>query len=277
MITPDNTEEFFGSKDRNEAWIAEAIYCFDRAKKSSAKDFSERTRGALEAEGITPTHDDELVLQALTKIARKPGSASDEFREFFERRMAALEKDSPLYLEWEDFVHGKKIECVDLFQGIFECLQRSVRGLSPLDEAYVVLEGRQQKKPNSFLEMNQRACEFFERAYGSLEARIKKKIQFKETLICNYSQDVLPKIKDKPKFKGSSKSGKATTLHFLLSVFKKQKGGTDRKIVTLSLSWKFPVGSVLGQEVADFDAICRYQAQRGTALVARLRPARNRS
>ena len=32
------------------------------------------------------TSDDELVIQALTKIARKPGSASDEFREFFERR-----------------------------------------------------------------------------------------------------------------------------------------------------------------------------------------------
>jgi len=26
MISPDNTEEFFGSKDRNEAWIAEAIW-----------------------------------------------------------------------------------------------------------------------------------------------------------------------------------------------------------------------------------------------------------
>jgi S-DNA-T family DNA segregation ATPase FtsK/SpoIIIE len=241
--------------------------CFDRAKKSSSKDFSERARSALEAEGITPTSDDELVLHALTKIARKPGSASDEFREFFERRADALEKDARLYLEWEDFVHGKKIECVDLFQGIFECVQRSIRGLSPLEAAYVVLEGRQQKKPNSFMEMNQRACEFFERAYGALEVCTKKKIQFTDTLVCNYSQDVLPKIKGKPKFKGSSKSGKATTLNFLVSVFQKQRGGTDRKLVTLSLAWKFPIGSVLGQEAADFDAICRYHAQRGTALV----------
>jgi S-DNA-T family DNA segregation ATPase FtsK/SpoIIIE len=242
-------------------------HCFDRAKKTSAKDFTERTRNALEAEAITPTPDDELVLHALTKIARKPGSASDEFREFFERRTDALEKDTPLYLEWEDFVHGKKIECVDLFQGIFECVQRAIRGLSSLEGAYVVLEGRQQKKPNSFMEMNQRACEFFERAYGSLEARTKKKIQFTETLVCNYSQNVLPKIKDKPKFKGASKSGRATTLNFLVSVFQKQRGGMDRKVVTLSLSWKFPIGSVLGQEAADFDAICRYHAQRGTALI----------
>ena len=221
----------------------------------------------MEAEAITPTSDDELVLHALTKIARKSGSASDEFRELFERRSEALEKDTALYLEWEDFVHGKKIECVDLFQGIFECVQRSIRGLSSLDGAYVVLEGRQQKKPNSFLEMNQRACEFFERAYGSLEARTKRKIRFAETQICNYSRDVLTVIKSKPKFKGSSKSGKATTLNFLVSVFQKERDGTDRKVITLSLAWKFPIGSVLGQEAADFDAICRYHAQRGTALV----------
>lgn len=242
-------------------------HCFDRSKKTTAKDFSERTRSALAAEAIFPTSDDELVLQALTKIARKPGSAPDEFREFFERRTDALEKDTPLYLEWEDFVHGKKIECVDLFQGIFECVQRAIRGLSSLEGAYVVLEGRQQRKPNHFMEMNQRACEYFERAYGYLEARTKKKIQFTGTLVCNYSREVLPNIKDKPKFKGSTKSGRATTLNFLASVFQKQRGGTDRKVVTLSLSWKFPIGSILGQEAADFDAICRYQAQRGTALV----------
>jgi S-DNA-T family DNA segregation ATPase FtsK/SpoIIIE len=242
-------------------------HCFERSKKTSANDFAERTRSALTAEAITPSSDDELVLQALTKIARKPGSASEEFREFFERRTDALEKDTPLYLEWEDFVHGKKVECIDLFQGIFECIQRAIRGLSSLEGAYVVVAGRQQTKPNSFLEMNQRACEFFERAYGSLEARTKKKIQFTDTLICKYSRDVLPNIKEKPKFKGTSKSGRATTLNFLVSVYHKQREGTDRKVITLSLSWKFPIASVLGQEAADFDAICRYQAQRGTALV----------
>ena len=242
-------------------------HCFDRAKKTSGSSFAERTRNALEAEGIAPTSDDELVIHALTKIARRPGSASDEFREFFDRRNEAIEKDTALYVEWEDFVHGKKIECIDLFAGIFECVQRSVRGLSPLEGAYVVLEGRQQKKPNSFLDMNQRACEFFERDYGSLEACTKKKIRFTETLVCNYSRDVLPKIKDKRKFKGSSKSGKATTLNFLVSVFQKQRGGMERKVVTLSLAWKFPTGSVLGQEIADFDALARYHAQRGTALV----------
>jgi len=84
-------------------------YCFDKTTKSSAKDFTQRSREALEAEAVVPSPDDEVVLQALTRIARKPGTASDEFREFFERRAEQLEKDVRLFLEWEDFVHGKKI------------------------------------------------------------------------------------------------------------------------------------------------------------------------
>lgn len=243
-------------------------HCFERAKKSSAKDFSERTRDALEAEGLTPTPDDELVIQALTKVARRPGSAPDEFREFFERRTEQLEKDPGLFVEWEDFVHGKRIECSDLFVGIFECLHRSVRGLDPHESAYVVLEGKRQSKPNSFLDLNQRACEYFERTYGELEARTKRQIQFRETLVCNYSKAVLPKIKDKSKFKGSNKSGRATTLGFLVSVFQKVPGGNDRKVSTLSLNWKFPIESVLAQELIDFDSIFRYHTQKGTTLVA---------
>lgn len=242
-------------------------HCFEKAKKSSSKNFAERTRSALEAEGHTPTPDDELVIQALGKVARKAGSAPEEFREFFERRAEDLEKDTGLFLEWEDFVHGKKIECTDLLQGIFESLHRSIRGLSAQEPAYVVLEGKKQAKPNSFIELNQRACEYFERAYGSLEARTKKRVQFKGTLVCNYSEAVLPKIRDKAKFRGANKSGKATSLHFLVSVFQKRRGGTDRKVATLSLTWKFPIDSVLGQETSDFDAICRYHARRGTTLV----------
>jgi S-DNA-T family DNA segregation ATPase FtsK/SpoIIIE len=242
-------------------------YCFEKARKSSSKDFSERTREALEAEGVTPTQDDELVLQALGKIARKTGSAPEEFRDFFVRRTEQLEKDASLFLEWEDFVHGKKIECADLFGGIFECLQRSIRGLSPNEAAYIVIEGKKQAKPNSFIEINQRACEYFERAYGSLEVQTKKRVQFRDTLICRYSQAVLPRIKNKPKFKGTNKAGKATRLNFLVSVFQKQRGGTDRKVATLSLTWKFPIGSVLGQEGADLDAIYRYHTHRGTTLV----------
>jgi DNA segregation ATPase FtsK/SpoIIIE, S-DNA-T family len=242
-------------------------HCFQQARKTTSKDFAERTRNALENEGVVPSDDDVLVIQALSKVARKPGSAADEFREFFERRTEQLETDVSLFLEWEEFVHGRRVECTDLFQGIFECLHRSIRGLAPHEPAYIVLEGKRQAKPNSFIDMNQRACEYFERAYGSLEARSKRKIQFKQTLVCNYSQAVLPKIKDKAKFKGSSKAGRATTLNFLVSIFQKQRGESERKVATLSLTWRFPVASVLAQETADFDALARYHAHRGTALV----------
>ena len=107
-----------------------------------------------------------------------------------------------------------------------------------VEGAYVVLEGRQQKKPNSFIEMNQRACEYFERAYGSLEALTNKKIRFLDTLVCNYSEGVLPKIKDKRKFKGSNKSGKATTLNFLVSVF--SKNGRTVLLARWRLPWRLP-------------------------------------
>jgi len=242
-------------------------YCFEKARKSSSKDFSQRTRDALDSEAVVLSEDDEFVLQALSKVARKTGAASEAFRDFFVRRADQLENDSSLFVEWEDFVHGKKIECVDLYVGLFECVQRAIRAISPTDAAYVVVEGKKQAKPNSFIDMNQRACEYFERAYGALEAQTKKRIQFRDTLICKYSQAVLPKIENKPKFKGANRAGKATKLNFLVSIYQKQRGGTDRKVATLSLSWKFPINSVLAQEKADFDAICRYHAHRHTALV----------
>ncbi|AMP07638.1 FtsK/SpoIIIE domain-containing protein [Collimonas pratensis] len=242
-------------------------HCFDKAKRSSSKDFSDRTLKALEAEAIDLTADDTLVIEALGKVSRKPGSAPTEFREFFERRSEALEKDAKLFIEWEDYVHGKKIECTDLLQGVFECLQRTVRGLTLHELAYVELEGKSQSKPNSFIERNQRACEYFERSYRSLEARTNRRIRFKDSLALKYTTDVLPKLDGNPKFKGAKKTTNATTLVFLASVFQTQQSGTVRKIGTLSLTWKFPFDSVFPQEVPDFDAICRYHAKKKTTLV----------
>ncbi|MBL8517289.1 MAG: DNA translocase FtsK [Betaproteobacteria bacterium] len=247
---------------------AHTTHCFDRTRKTSSKDFAKRTKQALEDEGIALTQDDRLVIESLSKIARQSGKASEEFIEFFDRRAEALEKDKPLYVEWEDFVHGKKIECTDLLQGIFECIQRSIRALSPLDEAIIELEGRQQKTVNNFLEMNKRACEYFERAYGDLERRTKKRIRFRQTLVFEYTSNVLPRLKEKPKYKpAESRSVKANSLSFLVSVFKTDKRGVESKLATLTLAWRFPLDSVLAQEVVDLDAICRYFAKRKTALV----------
>jgi S-DNA-T family DNA segregation ATPase FtsK/SpoIIIE len=53
----------------------------------------------------------------------------------------------------------------------------------------------------------------------------------------------------------------------MVSIYQKERGGNERKVATLSLTWRFPVASVLAQETADFDAIARYHTHRGTALV----------
>lgn len=233
-------------------------HCFDRNRKTTAKDFAQQTRDALEAEGVKLTRDDETILQALAKISRKPGGATDEFREFFERRADALETDTALYVEWEDFIHGKKIECTDLYEGLIECVHRAIRGLSS-EAAYIILEGKQQKKPNSFVEINQRACEFFEWAYGQLEAKTRGKIQFKDTLICKYSEEVYPRIREK------IKNTRAATLNFSVFIVQRQ-GGSEKRICSLSLSWKFELGSVLSQLRADLDAIKRYHLRRRTTL-----------
>ncbi|MDY7577266.1 FtsK/SpoIIIE domain-containing protein [Herbaspirillum sp. RTI4] len=242
-------------------------HCFDKNRRSSSKDFSDRTRKALDDEGVVPTDDDILVIESLKKVTRRSGTAPPDFREFFERKSETLEKDTKLFIEWEDYVHGKKIECFDLFQGIFECLQRTVRGLGLDESAYIELEGRRQSKPNSFMESNQRACEYFERSYGSLSALTNNKIRFKDTLVLKYSKEVLPKLKDKPKFKNAKKTTKAITLEFFASVFQTKNGNTGRKIGMLALTWKFPIESVLAQETPDFDAICRYHNQKATTLV----------
>lgn len=241
-------------------------YCFDKPKQFSSKDFSARTRKALNDEAIVPDDDDEIVINALQKMGRKSGGAQAEFREFFEKRNEPIAKDSKLFLEWEDFVHGRRIECTDLFQGIFECLQRFVRAIPPGEDAYIQIDGKSQDKPNSFMEKNLRACEYFERAYRSLEKATKKKIRFDRTLIFKYTSEVHPSLEGKPKYSGTKKSSVATRLEFNVSVFLSNPQ-SDTKVGTLNLTWKFPTESVLAHETADFDAIVRYFKQKRTTLV----------
>ncbi|MYM36579.1 hypothetical protein GTP38_19810 [Duganella sp. FT94W] len=242
-------------------------HCFDKPKQFSSKAFSERTRKALHDEAIVLDNDDELVISALQKMSRKSGGAQAEFREFFEKRNEVIAKDSKLFLEWEDFVHGRRIECTDLLQGIFECLQRFVRAIPPREDAYIQIDGKSQDKNNNFVERNQRACEYFERAYRSLESATKKKIRFDRTLLFKYTSDVFPSVKQKANFTGTKRSGVATRLEFNVSVFLSNPGQSDTKVGTLNLTWKFPVESVLAHERGDFDAMARYFKQKNTALI----------
>jgi len=119
----------------------DVIHCFERAKKTTSKDFAERTRSALENEGIVPSDDDFLVIQALSKVARKAGSADDEFREFFERRREQLETDV-------QSVPGVGGVCPWKTDRMHRSVSRYLRLLAPFyartgpqEPAYLVLEG----------------------------------------------------------------------------------------------------------------------------------------
>lgn len=233
--------------------------CFDRQAKTSSRAFAERTRNALLLFGETPTPDDEAILKALEQISRKSGEAEDEFRDFYHQHIEAIELDARLFMEWEDFVHGRRINCADLFQGITECIQRTLRVRSPGSEAYLVIQGDKQSKPNSFESANQRACEFFERHYGNLPEWTNKKIRFSQTLLPEYSTKVRPLLEKKNKKKPRSSGGKSA-FNFHVHIMEKASGG-GRLIATLAMAWTFPKDSVLALETADLDAICRYLKQ----------------
>jgi DNA segregation ATPase FtsK/SpoIIIE, S-DNA-T family len=245
--------------------------CFEKQKKRSSRDFAERTRFALLRESETDELSREtlLIIELLKKTSRKSGSATPEFREFFENHSKALECDPTLFLEWEDFIHGKKITCSDLFVGITECLQRTIRARTPGKAAYIVLRGQKQNTPSSFAERNQRACEYFERSYRSLPAVSERRIQFQDTKALSYRDKVLPLLKDKPKFNPSKKTGPSLVLEFRVLVYEKEgRGLEDKQIANLSLTWRFPIESVLGNESKDFDALSRYYEKCRTSLVA---------
>lgn len=241
--------------------------CFDKDRKISRADFATLTRKALIDENVAISHDDDLLMKALQKMPRKSAGAPEECRDFFERHADAIEKERKLYLDWADFVHGKRIECTDLLQGIFECLQRFVGTLDQNESFYIVLEGKSQEKNNSFIDRNRRACEYFERTYRSLQANSRQKIRFSKTQIFSYTTVVLPSLKDRPKFNGAKKTNAATTLEFLVSGHVERNGQPDVQVCSLKLYWKFPTECILSQETDDFDALKRYSEKKQTCLV----------
>ncbi len=240
--------------------------CFDRQKKTSAKAFVERTRHALVSEAISPTPEDEAVLGALKQNPRKSGEASEEFKDFFDAYEKAIALDPKLLLEWEDFVYGRRITCTDLFDGILECLQRTIRVRDPGLETRIEIQGVRQDKPNHFRSANVRACEYFERHYGQLEKHSGNLISFKRTKLTQYSTEVKPILANAPKKKKTKSRINVKGFEFHITIFQKV-GGTDQRLVTLPFTWSLPKDSVLMLEGRDLDALIRFSTQgKKTAL-----------
>lgn len=241
--------------------------CFDRQKKTSAKAFVERTRHALVSEAITTSPEDEAVLGALKQNPRKSGEATEEFKDFFDTYEKAIALDPKLLLEWEDFIYGRRIACTDLFDGILECLQRTIRVRDLGLETWLEIQGVKQDKPNHFRSANSRACEYFERHYGQLEKHSSGLIRFKRTKLPKYSTEVKPVLVKEPKNrKRKTRSSAAKAFEFHVSIFQRANQ-TSQRIATLPLTWVLPKDSVLMLEGSDLDALLRFRSQgKKTAL-----------
>jgi len=244
--------------------------CFDRQKKTTSTAFAAKTRDALALAGITPSEEDEGVLLALESNPRKSGEAAQEFKDFFETYVKAITAfDLKLLLEWEDFVYGRRITCSDLFDGVLECLQRTLRLREPELNCWVVIEGVNQNKPAQFISSDnryQKICEFFERHYGMLEQHTDKKIQFKRTLLPEYSAKVKPILDKVPKSKNKARA-RSKGFEFHITVVQKANG-SEQRLATLPFTWSFPKDSVLALEGADLDALLRYRNGFGKTALA---------
>lgn len=241
--------------------------CFDRQKKTTAKAFVERTRHALVSEAITPNLEDEAVLGALKQNPRKSGEATEEFKDFFDAYEKAIALDPKLLLEWEDFIYGRRISCTNLFDGILECLQRTIRVRETGLEARIEIQGIRQNKPNNFISANARACEYFERHYGHLEKHSSNLIRFKNTKLPQYSTEVKPVLANAPKKKKTKSRSNAKGFEFHITIFQKENGA-DQRLATLPLSWSLPKDSVLMLEGRDLDALNKFSTQGGKTALA---------
>ncbi|QSV45479.1 FtsK/SpoIIIE domain-containing protein [Geobacter benzoatilyticus] len=239
--------------------------CFDKQRKTTSRSFVEKTRKILEVCGITPTDDDEAVLKALEQNPRKSGGATDEYREFFETYSDDISHDPKLLFDWEDFVYGQRIICSDLFEGILDCLQRTLRLRTPDQAAWLVIQGVRQQKPLHFASANRQACEYFERHYGKLPEHSKQLIRFEKTNLPVYSSEVRPKLDSAPKTRKAGGRTTPNSFEFQVTLFERL-GGNETRVATLPLIWMFPKDSVLAQEGADLDALCRYQKRTRTAF-----------
>lgn len=243
--------------------------CFEKQRKTTSRNFAERTRKILEFCGITTTEDDNSVLKALELNPRKSGGAIDEFRDFFESYSNDISQDPKLLFEWEDFVYGQRAVCTDLFEGILDCIQRTLRLRAPGRKAWLVLQGERQQKPLHFASANRQACEYFERHYGKLPQHSNQVVRFEKTKLPSYSNDIRPLLDGTTKTKKNSSRTNPNKFDFQVTLYE-ASDGKEARVATLPLTWIFPKDSVLAQEGADVEALYRYEKRSHTALTEAL-------
>lgn len=230
-------------------------HCFDNTKTSAAVDLVRRTRDVLHGDDVQLSDDEDALLEHMSKVAPRPGAASEELLTFFNEHASSLAEDPRLLSQWESIVHGTRISCSDLLDGVIDCIERSWNKRTPGKECRVRLVGKNQEKPNRFRAKNPAACHFFQRHYGHLQAFSKGHIRFEHTLLPHYDEEVLEWLRNDGSGKKSTQA-KANAFAFEV-VIEEVPPGSDswEEIDRPILDWKFDPKTVLAEEAADFQRL----------------------
>jgi S-DNA-T family DNA segregation ATPase FtsK/SpoIIIE len=227
-------------------------HCFEKSKVSAAADFIQKTRDVLHGDDVKLTEEEDAILDQLGKQQPRPGNADEDVVDFFKSHASSIAQDARLLSQWESLVHGTRVSCEDLFDGIVQCIERSWNRRTPGKGCRLKLVGKGQEKPNRFLTKNRAACCYFERHYSQLQQLTKGHIRFEKTLVIQYRQQEEWLNKNGA---GKKKAGskKANTLEFEVVVEEsKPQSNQWIEVDRLLLEWKFNNNSILSEEAADF-------------------------
>lgn len=224
---------------------------FDKTKITVATEFIEKTRQALQGENLQPTQEEEALLDSMAKQMPKAGNASEDVTDFFNKYVLAISEDHRLLSQWESFIHGSKITCNNLLEGIVECIERSWNKRTQGRETRIRIVGKRQQTRNQLKNLNPTACAFFERSYACLPQHCANKIIFQNTIVTEYS-----KPEHQEWFKGrvkKSASKKANLLEFDVFVEESASGYLGWNAVdNYLLGCIFNTASILSEESSDF-------------------------
>lgn len=244
--------------------------------KATVRKFVEETRRALQFAAITPTDDDEALLNELaSKISRKSGKASEEEVGFFETFEDVISQHNPkLASEWRDFVFEKKAVCSDFIVGLFDCIRRHIPSLTPGHSYRVIVEGVNQNTIHKFTSVDPVICRYFQRHYGGLSGLTGGLISFsgkgtgrKETFLPNFEEAVRKQL-DSSSAKKSAKQAKK--LEFRITFEEQAPGEAEWKkspMSSIPLTWNFPPDSVPAVEEADLEAILKHANKGKSPLI----------
>lgn len=242
--------------------------CFDRARSTASSGFVQQTRQALQGDNVYPTDEEEALLGQMAKRLPKVGNVPDEIVEFFNQHVSSISENPRLLSQWESIVHGTKVICTNLLEGIAICIERSWNVRTPGRELRLRLVGQRQLKPNQLRQVNPVACAYFERNYADLPSLTGNKILFQNTILIQYSrEDYQEWFRNNGVQKRTAK--KANTLEFQ-AFFDEAIPGSDTwiEVDRRLLEWRFETGAILAEETSDLQRLAKIlESSPKTALI----------